>query len=67
MQDQIARLEPSEILTRDDDSSIVRDDYERWALTRRPAWQFGLEESQRVLHEHFGNFGSNRDGLGVSG
>jgi DNA mismatch repair protein MutS len=54
LQDQIARLEPAEILTRDDDSSIVRDDYERWALTRRPAWQFGLEESQRVLHEHFG-------------
>lgn len=52
--DQIARLEPAEILVRDDDSTLMRDDYEKWALTRRPAWQFGYEESQRVLHQHFG-------------
>jgi DNA mismatch repair protein MutS len=54
IQDQIARLEPAEILTRDDDSTIERDDYEKWAVSRRPAWQFGFEESQRVLNEHFG-------------
>jgi DNA mismatch repair protein MutS len=52
--DQIARLEPAEILIRDDDSTLTRDDYEKWSLTRRPAWQFGFEESQRVLHQHFG-------------
>lgn len=52
--DQIARLEPAEILLRDDDSTLTRDDYEKWSLTRRPAWQFGFEESQRILHQHFG-------------
>jgi DNA mismatch repair protein MutS len=41
-------------LVREDDSTFKRDDFEKWALTRRPSWQFGFEESQRVLHEHFG-------------
>jgi len=54
LSDQIARLEPAEILVREDDSTLKRDDFEKWALTRRPSWQFGFEESQRVLHEHFG-------------
>ena len=54
LSDQIARLEPAEILVREDDSTLKRDDFEKWALTRRPSWQFGFEEAQRVLHEHFG-------------
>lgn len=54
LQDQIARLEPSEILLREDDASLERDAMASWALTRRPLWQFGLEESCRVLHQHFG-------------
>lgn len=54
LSDQIARLEPAEILVREDDSTLTRDDFEKWALTRRPSWQFGFEESQRILHEHFG-------------
>jgi len=52
--DQIARLEPSEILMREDDSTLVEDSLSRWALTRRPSWQFGFDESRRVLHTHFG-------------
>ena len=52
--DQIARLEPAEVIVRDDDATLSKSDIERWSLTRRPAWQFGIEESQRVLHEHFG-------------
>jgi len=52
--DQIARLEPSEILLREDDASIERDQLAAWALTRRPHWQFGFEEATRVLHDHFG-------------
>lgn len=54
LSDQIARLEPAEILVRDDDSTLKRDDLERWSLTRRPSWQFGFDEAQRVLHQHFG-------------
>lgn len=56
--DQIARLEPAEILVRDDDSTLSQSSSqtvsEKWALTRRPAWQFGTEESKRVLSAHFG-------------
>jgi len=54
LMDQIARLEPAEILVRDDDSTLSKGDFERWPLSRRPSWQFGIEEAQRVLHEHFG-------------
>ena len=54
LMDQIARLEPAEVIVRDDDATLSKSDIERWSLTRRPAWQFGIEESQRVLHEHFG-------------
>ncbi len=54
LQDQIARLEPSEILIREDDSSLTADKLTGWALTRRPSWQFGFDEATRVLQEHFG-------------
>ncbi|MFN6164008.1 MAG: DNA mismatch repair protein MutS [Planctomycetota bacterium] len=54
LQDQIARIEPSEILMREDDASLASDGNSRWALTRRPVWQFGIDEARRVLHEHFG-------------
>lgn len=54
LMDQIARLEPAEVIVRDDDSTLLKSDLERWPLTRRPSWQFGIEEAQRVLHEHFG-------------
>jgi DNA mismatch repair protein MutS len=54
LMDQIARVEPAEILVRDDDSTLSKGDFERWPLSRRPSWQFGIEEAQRVLHEHFG-------------
>ncbi len=52
--DQLARLEPSEVLVRDDDATSVSADNQDWSLTRRPIWQFGFEESVRVLHSHFG-------------
>jgi len=51
--DQISRLEPAEILLREDDSALGSDPLSRWALTRRPVWQFGIDEATRVLHEHF--------------
>lgn len=51
--DQISRLEPAEILLREDDSILGSDPLDRWSLTRRPVWQFGIDEATRVLHEHF--------------
>ncbi len=52
--DQIARLEPAEVMLREDDSTLAKSELERWPITRRPSWQFGIDEAQRVLHEHFG-------------
>jgi DNA mismatch repair protein MutS len=52
--DELARLEPSEVLVRDDDGSLSSFRGERWTLTHRPAWQFGLDEARRVLTAHFG-------------
>jgi len=43
LMDQIARLEPAEVIVRDDDSTLSKNDLERWPLTRRPSWQFGIE------------------------
>lgn len=54
LSDQISRLEPAEILLREDDSVLGSDPLDRWSISRRPLWQFGVEEATRVLHEHFG-------------
>jgi DNA mismatch repair protein MutS len=51
--DELARLEPSEVLIRDDQDLIRKTESERWTLTTLPAWQFGIEEAQRVLCDHF--------------
>jgi len=53
LSDQISRLEPAEILIRQDDSVLVSDPLDRWSITHRPVWQFGIDEATRVLHEHF--------------
>ncbi len=51
--DELARLEPSEVLIRDDDGLMSKGaDYD-WALTLRPTWQFGAEEAKRQLCQHF--------------
>ena len=53
LHDQIARISPAEILIREDDSGLTPDPLQQWVLSRRPVWQFGLEEARRVLHSHF--------------
>jgi len=53
LSDQISRLEPAEVLIREDDSALGSNASERWSLSRRPVWQFGIDEAKRVLHEHF--------------
>ncbi len=51
--DELARLEPSEVLIRDDDGILSTGaDYD-FTLTLRPAWQFGVEEAHRQLCRHF--------------
>jgi DNA mismatch repair protein MutS len=54
LSDELARLEPSEVLQREDMRWIEANDLDDWALTDRPAWQFGTDEVERVLKEHFG-------------
>ncbi len=60
--DELARLQPSEVLIRDDDGILSPGmDYD-WAVTLRPAWQFALDESQRQLCQHFGT--KSLEGMG---
>ncbi len=54
IRDELARLEPSEVLMREDDGTLTPDALDKWTLTLRPAWQFGVEEAQRQLCSHFG-------------
>jgi DNA mismatch repair protein MutS len=55
VRDELYRIEPSEVLLREDDGvTLSKDSLDPWMLTLRPAWQFGIDESQRTLHEHFG-------------
>lgn len=54
VRDELARLEPSEVLIREDDGTIAADALHKWTLTLRPVWQFGTEEALRQLCQHFG-------------
>lgn len=54
VRDELARLEPSEVLIREDDGSITSDALDKWTLTLRPVWQFGNEEALRSMCQHFG-------------
>ena len=51
--DELARLEPSEILQREDATFVEASSFDDWVLTTRPAWQFGIDEAEKVLHQHF--------------
>ncbi len=53
LMDELARLEPSEILLRDDDGVLSKNALDTWALTTRPVWQFGIDEATRQLRQHF--------------
>ena len=60
--DELARLEPSEVLIREDDAIFSPGQDYDWSVTLRPTWQFGSEEAQRQLCEHFGT--RNLEGMG---
>lgn len=51
--DELARLEPSEVLIRDDDGLLEENPY-GWTIATRPAWQFAPDEAQRQLCTQFG-------------
>jgi DNA mismatch repair protein MutS len=55
VRDELYRIEPSEVLLREDDGvTLTQDSLDPWMVTLRPAWQFGVDESLRNLHEQFG-------------
>ncbi len=60
LEDELARLQPAEVLIRDDDGRLQAGREQPadrgWTLTHRPAWQFGIDEARRVLCQHFGTF-----------
>ncbi len=60
--DELARLEPSEVLIREDDAVFSPGSDYNFAVTLRPTWQFGTEEAVRQLCQHFGT--QNLEGMG---
>ncbi len=60
--DELARLEPSEVLIREDDSILSPGADADWAIALRPTWQFGAAEATRQLCQHFGT--QNLEGMG---
>ncbi len=62
LMDELARLEPSEVLLREDDSLLSPGTSDEFSVTLRPTWQFGAEEATRQLCQHFGT--QNLEGMG---
>ncbi len=60
--DELARLEPSEVLIREDDAILSPGVDAGWSVALRPTWQFGVEEAARQLCQHFGT--QNLEGMG---
>ncbi|MBX3423438.1 MAG: DNA mismatch repair protein MutS [Pirellulaceae bacterium] len=74
--DELARLEPSEVLLREDDTALSPGNEYGWTVTLRPTWQFNSDEAHRQLCQHFGTqtlegmgWDSQRDGpaIGAAG
>lgn len=60
--DELARLEPSEVLLREDDGLLSPGNDYGWTVTLRPTWQFGVDEALRQLCRHFNT--QNLEGMG---
>ena len=52
--DQLARIQPSELLISDDAESLPRDWTDDISITRRQAWTFGRTSALEALTKHFG-------------
>ncbi len=60
--DELARLEPSEVLIREDDGILSPGNDYDWTVTLRPTWQFSPDEALRQLCQHFQT--QNLEGMG---
>jgi len=60
--DELARLEPSEVLLREDDAALSPGNDYGWTVTLRPYWQFNSDEARRQLCQHFGT--QSLEGMG---
>jgi DNA mismatch repair protein MutS len=52
--DQLARIQPAELLVSDDAAALAGDWMNGASLTRRPAWTFGRTAAVESLAKHFG-------------
>ena len=55
--DELVRLQPSEVLLREDDPCLSPGNDYGWTVTLRPPWQFNADEARRQLCQHFGTHG----------
>ncbi len=70
--DSIRRISPAECLLPDDHrldddkgmESLTAELDERCSISRRPPWEFAIEEAESVLNDHFGT--SGLDGFGCA-
>jgi DNA mismatch repair protein MutS len=60
--DQLARIEPAELLISDESSPLPGGWTNGTSITRRPAWTFGKTSSIETLAKHFGT--RTREGFG---
>lgn len=64
LDDQLARIAPSECLVSDDEDAAPLLARRQGMVTRRPAWTFALEQSRMTLAKHFGT--ASLEGFGFT-
>ena len=52
--DQLARIQPAELLLNDDAPPLACETLSEFAITRRPGWSFGHSAAIEALSKHFG-------------
>jgi DNA mismatch repair protein MutS len=57
LDDQLARIGPSECLTSEDDSILPQHLQDTLVVTQRPPWAFAHETAEQTLSKHFGSAG----------
>jgi DNA mismatch repair protein MutS len=65
--DQLARIQPAELLLSDDSDAPPAEVIENTSLTRRPAWTFGHKAAVEALARHFGTRGLDGFGFETDG
>ncbi len=62
--DELARLEPSEVLMREDDGLMSPNQDYDWSVTLRPTWQFNVDEAATTAVPAFWHAWTGWHGLG---